>query len=276
MQHRRWHRGLGLAACLAFACPLQAQPQWRYHLAFEDGTGARDTLWFIYDTTATVGSVPAPEVDYALGEGGVDMDLGAFNVWLGNWDGDSTKTLAYPYTYFPNHGYQDINAFNYQYPIIIRWDRSLFEAEWLPSPDSINFAVLNGEYFYWFGNEPFLQVFSLMHADSVVVGLEALWSPLFPTTLLIGHMQGDPQTVEEDSEGGLRWFTDGQFLRVSAREALDDFLVFDAHGRLIHAVRVRAANAEVSIQEWPEGLYIFRTRATNNIWYHGKFIKVAP
>jgi len=40
---------------LMLVSQAQAQPQWRFHLAFEDAIGAKDTLWFLYDTTATLG-----------------------------------------------------------------------------------------------------------------------------------------------------------------------------------------------------------------------------
>ncbi|MBS1569770.1 MAG: hypothetical protein JST45_10040 [Bacteroidetes bacterium] len=74
-------RHLILLFALAFAYTATAQPTWRFHLAFEDGTGARDTIWFVFDTTATLGSgVP----DYELGEGAVQMDLDSFNVWILN------------------------------------------------------------------------------------------------------------------------------------------------------------------------------------------------
>ena len=269
-------RHLLFALCASlFACTAAAQPQWRFHLAFEDGTGARDTIWFVYDTTATVGSSFNPQVDEHLGEGGMEMDLNAFNVWLGNWDGDSTKTLAYPYSYFPQHGYQLVNAFNFVLPLTIRWERALLNATYLPTPDSINFAVLNGEYFYWYGNEPFEQVFSLMHADSVVVGLEALWNPLFPTTLLIGHMQGDPLGVEELLHDQVQWGVDGHVLRISGELLLEDLLVHDGLGRLIYSARPGSNMAEIRITNWPAGLYIFRVRSSNT-WHHGKFIKVDP
>jgi hypothetical protein len=43
---------------VGFTCyTLQAQQPWRFHIAFEDGTGARDTLWMIFDNTATVEGV---------------------------------------------------------------------------------------------------------------------------------------------------------------------------------------------------------------------------
>ncbi len=46
------------------ALTLAAQPQWKFHVAYEDATGARDTIFFIWDTSAVVYGI-----DTALGEG---------------------------------------------------------------------------------------------------------------------------------------------------------------------------------------------------------------
>jgi hypothetical protein len=110
------------------ACFSQAQPQWKFHLAFEDATGARDTIWFIWDTTAHF-ILP---VDEHLGEGRTEMNLNEFNVFVRNHEGDSTKTFSLPY------GIPDLTnsiyAINYQYPITLRWDSSMFNAPFLPEP----------------------------------------------------------------------------------------------------------------------------------------------
>ncbi|MDX9751426.1 MAG: hypothetical protein RBT71_10135, partial [Flavobacteriales bacterium] len=108
-----------------------AQPTWRFHLAFEDGSGARDTLWFIYDTTATMTS--SGNVDYELGEGAVPMGDGAFHVFTRNAHWDSTKTVAWPYSWYPEFNtYNTIEAINWVPPMTIRWDTSLFHAPYLP------------------------------------------------------------------------------------------------------------------------------------------------
>ena len=76
-----------------------AQPQWKFHIAFEDATGAKDTIWLVYDTTAH-GTLPT---DTLLGEGKVVIDYSKFNVYIFNYDNDTTKTFALPYFYFHGH-----------------------------------------------------------------------------------------------------------------------------------------------------------------------------
>ena len=264
-----------LLACLFLlaAVAMQAQPQWRFHLAFEDGTGARDTIWFVYDTTATQGWGPG-EVDHGLGEGGVTMDLGVFNVWMWNWDGDSTKTLAYPYTVFPWHGEVEMHSFNYQYPITIRWDRSLFHAEYLPNPDSINTAIMNGQYFYWYGNMPFPGVHSLLEEDSVVV-LD-LGEPLFPTALYVNHHTNTTGISGRDRDP-LNIYQENDRLQVSVPGGvIQEMFVLDLSGRIVHGTVSTESVGGVALHAWPAGLYIVRVRTSTNTWYHGKFIKVAP
>ncbi len=142
-----------------------AQLQWRFYVTFEDGTGQRDTLWMVYDTTATF------NVDSALGESKVVMNNSVFNVWIFNASGDSTKTEAVPYTNFPMHALNNIQAFNFQYPITIAWDTSLFHTSVLPSHATsfINKAVIENDYFWSNNNDPPLQAFNMLidnHVDA--------------------------------------------------------------------------------------------------------------
>ncbi|MBS1569769.1 MAG: hypothetical protein JST45_10035 [Bacteroidetes bacterium] len=134
---------------LALASTTTAQPTWRFHLAFEDGTGARDTIWMVYDTSATTGSDSNPQVDYALGEGAVTIDQSTFNVWTWNWDEDSTDTHAFPYSWYPIFDGTLIDAINWVPPMTIRWDTSLFHAPYLPfTQGDINHAYMDGNYFF--------------------------------------------------------------------------------------------------------------------------------
>lgn len=55
---------------------LNAQPQWKFHIAFEDATGARDTIFLIWDSTATW------EMDTLLGEIPMNFDTNIFQVYM--------------------------------------------------------------------------------------------------------------------------------------------------------------------------------------------------
>lgn len=182
------HLVLAVLLTTGSVLPAMAQPQWRFHLAFEDGAGARDTIWIIYDVNATVGWGPG-EVDHGLGEGGVAMDPNTFNVWMLNWDFDSTKTKAFPYTQYPNFDGITIDAFNWEPPVTLRWDTSLFHAPYLPYVQgSFGIATMGGDHFFFFNNHPELQAFDMLIDDSVFVPQDGGF--LFPFGVYFGASDG--------------------------------------------------------------------------------------
>lgn len=169
-------------AALLFACTAAAQPTWRFHLAFEDGTGAKDTLWFIYDTTATLHVVPwpGPNVDYELGEGAVDILDGSFHVFTLNAIGDTTNTIAYPYSMYPTfETFNTIDAINWTPPMTITWDTSLFHAPYLPyNQGHFGMAVMDGIAFSQFDDHGMgFGVFNMLADDHVTI--DFLWDYLF-------------------------------------------------------------------------------------------------
>ena len=137
-----------------------AQPQWRFYVAFEDALGEKDTLWMIYDNTAH-GTLPT---DTALGEGKYQFDYSRMNMWIYNYDFDSTKIFALPYSGYPSHALNNIQAFNYKYPLTITWDTSLFHSPLLPSQPNlyINVARIDNDYFWSENNDPPLQAFNML------------------------------------------------------------------------------------------------------------------
>jgi len=156
-----------LTVLLLFIVALQpkmasSQQQWKFHLAFEDANQQRDTIWFIWDTTATFYGV-----DTALGEAAVELDYSKFNVWIPNFYGDTTKTQAHPYI-LPLTA--EIGAINFELPIIITWDSSMFHADYLP-PEPVgwvNSATLYNDYFFFINNDPLNHSFNMTLTDSVI------------------------------------------------------------------------------------------------------------
>ena len=154
---------------------LKAQPQWKFHVAFEDATGARDTIWFIWDTTAAVYGI-----DTTLGEGNPHMDYSKFNVWTLTWgvypDFDTTKVVAYPYdASFGN----TIEAINFELPITITWDSALLHADWLPPTPVgwVNFARIDNHYFFIYNNNGLAHEYDMTLSDSVTAPYEGNTNP---------------------------------------------------------------------------------------------------
>ncbi len=142
------------------------QPQWKFHIAFEDATGARDTIWLIWDTTATGGTLALGQYDTLLNEGPFAFNYNTFNVFITSENSDSTKTWAYPF-YFKTISVE-VKAFNYEYPITISWDTSLFNASLLPpSEGSFFIAAFGNDYFFLVNNNPMSQSFNMLLDNSV-------------------------------------------------------------------------------------------------------------
>jgi len=156
---------LSLITLLSISFQLKAQPQWKFHVAFEDATGAKDTIWFIWDTTAVFYGI-----DTALGEGNPNMNYNDFNVYTLTWgnypDYDTTKVVAQPYEYsFEN----TIEAINFELPITITWDSALLHADWLPPTPVgwVNYARIDNDYFFQYNNNAMAHQYDMTLSDSV-------------------------------------------------------------------------------------------------------------
>jgi hypothetical protein len=155
---------------LASQCYLLAQPQWKFHIAFEDATGAKDTIWLTWDTSASGGVIGI--VDTLLGEGKTNLDYLQFNTFLINDNYDTTKTLAFPFQYSL---YAEVKAINYIPPINISWDSSLFHKPGIPLPVGyVNVAQITNDYFFLANNDPYNHVFNML-LDNQVTAPDFLW-----------------------------------------------------------------------------------------------------
>lgn len=152
---------------LASQFSLLAQPQWKFHIAFEDATGAKDTIWLIWDNSATF------DVDTQFKEQAIGLNYNDFNVFIGNVDGDTTKTQALPHPYPINDVI--VYAINYVQPITISWDSSLFHAPGLPLPlGYVNVANIGNDYFFLVNNDPYYHVFNML-LENKVAAPDFLW-----------------------------------------------------------------------------------------------------
>jgi len=132
-------------------------PQWKFPIAFEDASGARDTVFFIWDSSATMYGL-----DTIWGELPIAIDSNKFNVFVKIDQGYSSKVWAIPQSY-PIE--QEIWALNYAYPIQISWDTSLFHSLALISP--VNCAEMSNDYFFFVGFS-ICNTFDMFSNDSVI------------------------------------------------------------------------------------------------------------
>ncbi len=245
-------RHLILLLAVALACTTTAQPTWRFHLAFEDGTGARDTIWFVFDTSATIGT-GFGEVDYALGEGAVAMDPDGFNVWTLNSALDSTKTIAFPYAGMFPYIAAEIHAFNYTYPITLRWDTALFHAPGLPPPGFLPGAQMQCNYFF---GVPELHVFDMMSNDTTTAAID-----LFPLRVNIGTAI-DLGLKEQGNGSSFALSPNPAFDRLSfiIPQTHGDALIRDISGKVCLRTPIYAARMDLDISKLHPGFYLLQVR----------------
>ena len=251
----------------------QAQPQWRFHLAFEDGAGARDTLWWIYDTTATEGWDTNPQVDEHLGEGAVEMDPDGFNVWTWNAQNDPTRTCANPFTVYP-YAAIDIMGSNCVPPMVIRWDRDLFNLPDLPIDEEgpIGLAVLAAPYFFWTGQAGSDGAIDMFVEDSVVGQIPEYFfqmavffmSPGPLSVEAVGYASHDIILHPNPASDRIAWGNDFQWTNAEIR---------DAHGALVQQIKASPSNSWIDIHALKPGSYFIVAQDGHGQWHQVPFIK---
>ncbi|MCY7409670.1 MAG: T9SS type A sorting domain-containing protein, partial [Chitinophagales bacterium] len=107
----------------------QVQPAWVFPLWFEDGCGARDTLYFCYDSLAGMGIG-----DTIFGVKKEVVDTTKFQAYY--FCALGADLLAYrKLTTLDLWNGADICFINIQMPLIFRWDPKVFYSDSLPFPD---------------------------------------------------------------------------------------------------------------------------------------------
>ncbi|MBK8486230.1 MAG: T9SS type A sorting domain-containing protein [Bacteroidetes bacterium] len=106
------------------------QPAWVFPLWFEDGTGAKDTLYLGYDSEGQ--DYGYPQSDTVFAEYFNLIDTTKFNVYWSSIYFDSLilKNIIWQHLEF----YTYISFYKAEYPIKISWDNNLFYSEALPYP----------------------------------------------------------------------------------------------------------------------------------------------
>lgn len=251
---------LSLITLLTISFQLKAQPQWKFHMAFEDATGAKDTIWFIWDTTATLYGL-----DTALGEKPISLDYSIFNVWTYNKVNstyDTLKTIALPY----NDCFENtLEAINYELPITITWDSSLLHADWLPPTPVgwVNYARIDNNYFFLYNNNGFAHQYDMTLSDSVTAPYKGNTDPWawqdwvhFPMdifliqdpTLGIDKNIYEPKPIIQTFPNPFKNNTTIEFYL--EKKSFVELSVFDFQGKKIRSLINRTLNSGNHIIKW--------------------------
>lgn len=142
--------------CLA----QQQNAQWSFYMAFEDATGAKDSIWFLLDTASTV----PDSISGLYGEHPIEEDSINFQVWfyhpLDYVNGNPTErynTFLGRITNDEAAFSPDIHSENFVLPITATWDSSLFTSEVLYEygGNPINKAILDNDYLFLSGGDEY-------------------------------------------------------------------------------------------------------------------------
>ena len=268
------------------ALTLAAQPQWKFHVAYEDATGARDTIFFIWDTSAVVYGI-----DTALGEGNAQINYNEFNVFTLTWgiypEFDTTKTVAYPYNVTFS---SEIKAINFELPITISWDSSLFHAGWLP-PEPVgwvNRAKFMNDYFFWINNDPLGNYFDMtldhqVRAPDTNITDPWFWNPQvhFPMNVLL--MQ-DPaisiRNIENSHEINITLYPNPAYDHINLTYQLEKdysdlhFEIYSVESGMVGDVNLqyRQNRVIIPVDNFPAGIYLIRLVGDGEILFSRKFI----
>jgi len=238
---------------LFFALKTTAQqpPEFKFYLAFEDANNTKDTLWYILDSTATVG------MDTALGEKPQDLTSSAFHVYIRYSQTDSMKTFAYPSQSCVAGGY--IYSQNYIYPIIVRWDTSLLLNHNLSC--TLNEVIFDNDWFFFNQNDPNNGGFSLLLQDSVVLP-SFTWGSQdhFPLYFLINDNPNLSVEEKTSSFADVKVYpnpvTNEFTVEIDAKQSSSVQLVLmDISGRVMQQLTTTSNKIVLNLQELPQGVY---------------------
>ena len=258
----------------SFAKKTDAQPQWKFHVAFEDATGAKDTLWCIWDSSAH-GTLPT---DTAFGEGAVTFDHSAFNVWIYNYDNDSTKTRIVPFTWSLA---LEVRAFNYQYPLTITWDSSLFSVVFPWPYSSIDQARIDNDYFFFENNQILFQAFNML-LDNHAYAPSFNWfsQNQFPMYFDISRLDTSYTAIYELDLNRIKLFPNPtrENIRIVSSDKVKMIEVFTESGAKLISKEFSEGTQEnsysVSLENLSNGFYFINIINFKNQIYHEKFIKM--
>lgn len=257
-----------IISCLfVFLCTKSiAQAQWKFHLAFEDATGAKDTIWFIWDTSAVLW-----DYDPLLGEGHVDIDTDIFSVWLINHNNDTTKTQADPFNtplQFYVYGTE-----NFQYPITLSWDSSLFHSPDLPQP--VNLAYMDNQYFFGhYNNSGSAHRFNMLLDNHVTVDFFGFdFFPIFINIERDAVLDINENISISKKKPLISPNPASDFIRIKSDKNIKDCLLIDNTGRVVlNKLTENTPYSILSVQDIRSGCYILKIINQNNEAYYEKII----
>lgn len=240
------------------------QPQWVFPIWFEDATGAKDTIYFGIDATSTNVT--------DLGYRHYSVDTSVFHVYsIFGWL-DTCKVIIGDYSI----GGQILSTSHVQYPLILRWDKSLLFTEPNPSWNFDNNSRLESTYIffnYLQTNPPYNSV-HLKEIDSLYLPGESSQGidTNFPLDVYLTTVFGS--SINESNVKRrfkvLNNPTDDEIF-VSG-DVLFNWEIYDLQMQFVKSEKEWTYNKSISLRTFPKGIYYLFINTSAQKYYE-KIIK---
>ena len=232
------------------------EPQFKFHLAFEDATGAKDTVWLIFDTLATSGN------DTIFGEIPISILPDTFQVFVKINASDTGKVVAIP-TNYELYGFQ-VMAKNYVYPIKLQWDTSLIHTNNLPF--TINTAYLDNEWFFFNNDGSLNNQYNILTADSSYISLPSFnWGSQeqFPINFGFGYDYMLSTNILDNSNNTsyFKLYPNPSRTRINLtldynHDSIFEYYIMDLRGSILKSSIITSDNTEIDLSEISKGIYV--------------------
>jgi hypothetical protein len=255
-----------LLVTFSFGLDVLAQeiPQWEFWLAFEDATGAKDTVWIAMDEEGTFDN------DMQFGEFPQNMNEDEFHVYF-IIEGGKSDRRVFPIT---STSGGIVYAWHYEYPITLSWDTTLFSAPILMNSveGPINNPLLDNDYF--FNYHLGFPSYHMLFEESVEMP-EFFWGSMdhFPVYFYFFRGFGDPLNTSEKMKEQLSIHPNPATdqIQVSGMEGIERISVFTLSGKLVMQ-EVFFENRPINVSHLKEGAYIVQVETEKGVAI-SKFVK---
>jgi len=255
-------------------------PLWKFWIAFEDATGAKDSIWLIFDPSASFDS----NTDTVFGEVSNPYDSTVFGIrycgdspfndtLLGNNIFNVSANGHYSTATFLYEDY--LCSRNYVLPITLSWDSTMLTESY--SPGGLQYATLYNEYIHFVYPSPgFDQEFDMTSRSSIVLP-EFSWGSQchFP---LYFRIMSTTVGIDVFSLSPFRIFpnptttsTSIQFEKEPNHYVIE---IFSLEGLLIQKYNPTESPVQIDLSKFQKGIYLIVIQSkTTNKQYHEKIIK---
>jgi len=193
---------------------------------------------------------------------------------------DSTKVKAYPYSQFPNMSTDEVFAINYTYPVIIRWDSSLFNAPYLPNNPpgnpQMNKAIVEGDFWEIFDPDCSHCV-NMFSRDSLFCESD-IRGPLFGSNLVFVFFNNPNLILEDNVYKNIKIFPipSKSVINLVSNESIKSYFIYNSFGSTIYSELFtppqKLDKYIVPFSFFNSGIYIIKLSNNKNQTYYEKFI----